>query len=471
MNKQLDILVAEIGSTITKVKAFALTPDPQLLSHGESLTTVSVGDVTIGLQAALRDLVAHLNLDYDELRDIPMWASSSAAGGLRMTAHGLVYDMTVRAAREAALGAGAIIHLVTAGKLTSYDLSRVKEINPNIILLTGGVEHGDKETVIYNAHQLAGLDISAPIIYAGNSDARQEVTQAFNCTSKCLVLVDNVYPRLDELNIEPTRRVIQQVFESHIVKAPGMERISHMASRRIMPTPGAVMEAAKLLASDIGDLMVIDMGGATTDVHSVTEGSDEINKYIVAPEPIAKRTVEGDLGLFINARNVVRLIGEDKLTEELGFPIDDLPRGPIPSSQKERKFIVRLAEEVVFTAVRRHVGRIKHLYCPTGRVTVVEGKDLSQVRWIVGTGGFLSRYPEATTILSKLRAEKPGAELLPPASARVLIDRDYVMSSVGVIAESWPVEALALLRSSLMVDEHIKAVGSWQNSTKGHYDA
>lgn len=460
MNNKADILVAEIGSTISKVKAFALASEPQLIGHGESSTTVSVGDVTVGLQAALRNLVAHSNLDYDELSSIPMWASSSAAGGLRMTVHGLVWDMTARAAREAALGAGAIIHLVTAGKLASHDLSRIKEISPNIVLLTGGVEHGDKENVIYNAHQLAGLDVSAPIIYAGNSDARQEVAQAFNSSSKRLVLVDNVYPRLDELNIEPTRNIIQQVFESHIVNAPGMEHISRIVSRKIMPTPGAVMEATRLLASDIGDLMVIDMGGATTDVHSVTEGSEEFNKYLTAPEPTAKRTVEGDLGLFISAKNVVRLIGEDVLTKELEFPIDDLPEGPIPSSQKERQFIVRLAEEIVIAAVRRHAGRIKHLYCPTGRITVVEGKDLSRVRWIVGTGGFLSRYPEATKILSKLLNRESGAELFPPANAQILIDRDYVMSSAGVIAETWPAEALALLKNSLMVDHQVKAVGS-----------
>ncbi|MFC2024202.1 GlmL-related ornithine degradation protein [Chloroflexota bacterium] len=457
MNKA-DILVAEIGSTISKVKAFALAPTPQLIGHGESPTTVSVGDVTVGLQAALRNLVANSDLDYDELGSIPMWASSSAAGGLRMTVHGLVWDMTARAAREAALGAGAIIHLVTAGKLTSHDLSRIKQINPNTILLTGGVEHGDKETVIYNAHQLAGLDMIAPIIYAGNSDARQEIAKVFNSSSKRLVMVDNVYPRLDELNIEPTRNIIQQVFESHIVNAPGMEHISRIVSRKIMPTPGAVMEAARLLASDIGDLMVIDMGGATTDVHSVTEGSDEFNKYLTAPEPTAKRTVEGDLGLFISAKNVVSLIGENVLTKELGSPIDDLPKEPIPSSQKERQFTVKLAEEIVTTAVGRHAGRIKHLYCPTGRITVVHGKDLSQVRWIVGTGGFLSRYPEAIKILSKLRAQEPGAELLPPTSASILIDRDYVMSSAGVIAETWPVKALALLKNSLMVDYHVNAV-------------
>jgi len=452
-DKRTDILVAEIGSTITKVNAFTLTPHPQLLAHGEKPTTVPEGDVTIGLQAALTDLATRQGKkgpnQSEAYRDVPMWASSSAAGGLRMTVHGLVYEMTARAAREAALGAGAIIHLVTAGKLTTGELRQIKEINPNIILLTGGVEHGDKKTVIHNARLLAGLGLSVPVIYGGNSAARQEVRRAFNGTSQRLSLVKNVYPRLDELNVEPARRVIQQVFEEHIIVAPGMHRISQIVTGRIMPTPGAVMEAAKLLAGEIGDLMVVDMGGATTDVHSVTEGSEEIARILVAPEPTAKRTVEGDLGLFISAANVIELIGKDMLVKELGFAINGLPQSPIPGSQQEKEFTLRLAREIVSVAVRRHVGRIKHLYGPTGRITIAEGKDLSQVKWIIGTGGFLPRQPEGSTILGEVRAKASGKGLLPPACDKILSDKDYIMSSAGDLAEKYPAEALALLKQSL----------------------
>ena len=38
------------------------------------------------------------------------------------------------------------------------------------------------------------------------------------------------------------------------------------------------MAASQLLYDDIGDLVTIDVGGATTDVHSVTEDSDEISR-------------------------------------------------------------------------------------------------------------------------------------------------------------------------------------------------
>ena len=71
-----------------------------------------------------------------------MLATSSAAGGLKMTVHGLVYDMTAKAAREAALGAGGILHYVTAGRLRRTDLAKIKEIRPNLILIAGGVDYG-----------------------------------------------------------------------------------------------------------------------------------------------------------------------------------------------------------------------------------------------------------------------------------------------------------------------------------------
>ncbi len=123
--------------------------------------------------------------------------------------------------------------------------------------------------------------------------------------------VENVYPTVDELNVEPARRAIQEIFQNHIVHAPGMEKIKERVSGSIMPTPGAVMEGAKALADKIGDVMVIDVGGATTDVHSVTEGSREMLDITVAPEPKAKRTVEGDLGVYRNAKNLVELMNEE----------------------------------------------------------------------------------------------------------------------------------------------------------------
>ena len=269
-----DVLIAEIGSTTTLMNAFLLGDEPRYLGQGMAPTTVLEGDVRVGLSRALEDLETRLGdkVSYDK-----MLATSSAAGGLRMSVHGLVYDMTVRAAEAAALGAGGVIRQVTGGKMSRYDLLDLKALHPNLILIAGGTDYGERETALYNSEQIAALGMQdVPVLYAGNVQNQNTVKAIFQAAGIPVFLTANVYPRLDELNIEPCRKMIQKIFEQHIVRAPGMEGIRDMVTGPILPTPGAVMEAARLLYDEIGDLVVLDIGGATTDVHSVSEGSPEI---------------------------------------------------------------------------------------------------------------------------------------------------------------------------------------------------
>ncbi|RKL64044.1 DNA mismatch repair protein MutL [Thermoanaerobacteraceae bacterium SP2] len=445
----IDVMVAEIGSTTTVVNAFSDlgTSHPKFIGQGIAPTTVLQGDVTLGLECAVKNLEQNLKTGVKWNR---MMASSSAAGGLKMTVHGLVYDMTAKAAKEAALGAGAVLHMVTAGQLFPSDLKKMLEIKPNIILLAGGVDYGEKATVISNAEKIAGLDIDTPVIYAGNVAAREEIREIFKGKNK-VFFVDNVYPRIDELNIEPTRKVIHEVFEEHIVIAPGMDKIRTMVDGPIIPTPGAVMNAAKLLKEKIGDLMVLDVGGATTDVHSVTEDSDEIAKILVAPEPEAKRTVEGDLGVFVNRYHVLENVSVEEAGKALNIDIREAikKQPPIPKTPEEIKLAEYLAETACIIAVNRHAGEIKYLYGPTGRYSIAHGKDLSRVKWIIGTGGALTRLPHGREILQKLRQDKKGKKLLPTFDAEILIDNDYIMASAGVLAKEFPQEAIYLLENSL----------------------
>ncbi|WP_041424153.1 GlmL-related ornithine degradation protein [Thermosediminibacter oceani] len=450
---EVDVLVAEIGSTTTLVNAFKGlgTPCPEFVGQGLAPTTVLQGDVTVGLEGAVKDLEKRLGKAVKWKR---MMATSSAAGGLKMTVHGLVYDMTAKAAKEAALGAGAVLHMMTAGFLSQSDLEKIRKIKPNIILLAGGVDYGEKKTVIENARKIAEHCPDIPVIYAGNVAAREEVAEIFSGKNR-VFFVENVYPRIDELNVEPARRVIQQVFEEHIVVAPGMEKIRTMVDGPIVPTPGAVMMAALLLKEDIGDLIVVDVGGATTDVHSVTEGSEEINRILIAPEPAAKRTVEGDLGVYVNRYNVVEVLGFEEARKKFG---DNLSHAlevqpPVPKNQDEVWLAEFLTEIAAVTAVNRHAGGIKHLYGPTGRYTVAEGKDLTGVKWIIGTGGALTRLPGGRRILEKIRSKTTGKKLLPGEDARVLIDRDYIMASTGVLSKEYPDDAIKLLKKSLRIND------------------
>lgn len=450
----IDVLVAEIGSTTTVVNAFndIATSDPKFLGQGQAPTSVLDGDVRIGLQGAIDDLATNIGADKIEYKE--MLATSSAAGGLKMTVHGLVYDMTAKAAKEAALGAGAIIHQVTAGKLRRSDLKKIQDIKPNIILIAGGVDYGERDTALHNAELISDLGLNIPIIYAGNIENQDEIQLIFEEKNnhQKLYIVDNVYPKIDELNVEPTRAIIQDAFEDHIIHAPGMEHVRDLVNGPIIPTPGAVMECAKLLYEYLGDLIVLDVGGATTDLHSVTAGSEEVARILVNPEPLAKRTVEGDLGVYVNMPNIVEMIGKEEIAQELGIDIDHVMAKykAIPKDKDEIKFVERLTVEAVLKAVERHAGRLRYVYGPSGRNTLAEGKDLSQIKYIIGTGGALTRLPHRVEMMKLIAMDnESGMKLYPNAEAQILVENDYIMASLGVLSKAHEEAAIKLLEKSL----------------------
>lgn len=447
-------LVAEIGSTTTIVNAFTgLDGDnPRFAGQGFAPTTVEHRDgVLKGLDMALGQLWNSLGqeLQFDEV-----YATSSAAGGLKMTVHGLMYDMTVKAAKEAALGAGAVLKYATAGELSQHDLERILQIKPNIILLAGGVDYGDKAVILKNASFLAAAlpraGLNPPVIFAGNAAAAEEGADILQRAGLKVYTVENVYPAIDQLNVEPARRVIQAVFEEHITQAPGMQRIRERVSGAILPTPGAVMQAAITLYEEMGDVLVIDVGGATTDVHSVSAGNMEKGRNLLAPEPLAKRTVEGDLGVYVNAPHLFTLIGVDKLKERYGEDFEKLLK-PVPETVEEITFSRELTNTAVQTAVRRHAGKLVHIFGPSGRTTMVQGKDLTQIKTIIGTGGALTRLPGGTEILNSLRV-KGQNELLPQPLASVLLDNNYIFASLGVLAHQHRQGAMYLMLESMGIE-------------------
>ncbi|MCL2675111.1 MAG: GlmL-related ornithine degradation protein [Firmicutes bacterium] len=448
-----DILIAEIGSTTTVVNAFTLSP-PKFIGQGMAATTVSFdsgGDVRIGLQNAIKDLERNLNLSAP-LKYGEMLAASSAAGGLKMCVHGLVYDMTVRAAKEAALGAGAVLKVVTAGKLTDRDVKKVQEQNAGIILVAGGMDYGERETAVFNFTRLAEACPAVPFIYAGNIQNRDEILSVAQQKGVKVYITDNVYPAVDVLNVEPARAIIQDVFEQHITHAPGMGDIKQLVGGKIMPTPGAVMTAARLLYEEIGDLAVFDVGGATTDVHSVSVGSPEIGAMSLAPEPLCKRTVEGDLGVFLNIPHIVEKIGLTELEREFAGAADLIKNAKaIPVTDIERRFIGRLTAAAVATALSRHAGKLTDFYTPAGKKTVATGRDLTAVKYLIATGGALTRLPYGGEILKDVLEPKSSQRLAPREGARVLIDNDYIMASLGVMSAVYPDEALVLLKKSLNI--------------------
>ncbi len=444
----VDALVAEIGSTTTVVSAFEGLADwpatePKLIGQGLAPTSVAQGDVGIGVDAARAELEAAAG----RLDPAITLATSSAAGGLRMTIHGLTQKMTAMAAHEAALGAGGVVEYQTAGRLREMDLRRIDEVTPGLILLAGGVEGGDFETVLFNARQLTELEARPILIYGGNSVVRDEARETLEHAGFKVKVTSNVYPSVDELDILPARAVIHDAFEEHIVHAPGMERIGEYVTGSILPTPGAVLLTAEKLAEAVGDLVVVDVGGATTDVHSVTDGSTEFAAIASGPEPHSKRTVEGDLGTFVSARHVAELMPASEQPEQLP--------PAVPATPQEMRSAVALARMAAVTAMERHAGRLVHLFTPQGRQTIAKGRDLTACRIVVGTGGALARLPGGESILEATLGRSGGGErLLPPPDARCVIDHDYVFACCGALLGSFEtaaVVALALQSTGLRV--------------------
>lgn len=430
MDKQLEFLTLEVGSTITKANGFLRTAENTLqhVAQGFAPTTIAQGNVGLGIFDAVDNLERQ---SYYKTDRCEVFANSSAAGGLRVTVHGLTYNMTARAAKEASLGAGAIIKMVTAGELSEYDIDEIEEISPNMIVLAGGVDFGAKEIVLGNAMKLGAMDIGVPVVYAGNSALKRAVENIFSRTGIETAVVPNVFPEVDQLNVEPLRRCMQDLFSKHIIHAPGMERLKALSNHPIIPTPAAVLRGTEIFAEVLGDALVIDVGGATTDVHSVTDGSKEFADKLVDPEPHAKRTVEGDLGVFVNASNII------ELSEEVSRKDKSEEVVPIPASATEKEMTNWLCKKAVEIGVRRHAATLSDVFTPIGRRQVVKGKDLTAIKYVIGTGGALTKVEGGKEILNSI-CNGPGKYLLPPKSAQILIDSNYLFSALGTISLAYP---------------------------------
>ncbi len=447
---RIDWIVAEIGSTTTLVNAFS--KDKGLLGKGMEATTVEK-DVNIGLNNALEVLKKYLKADtltYDS-----MFASSSAAGGLRMTVSGLVYEMTVKAAKQAATNAGANIHLISAGHLSDDDLDQIKAIHPNIILVSGGTDYGEKDVAFHNLLKIETLSLNVPIIYAGNIDNQYRIKNHFESSNQrqYLTIVDNVYPRVDQMNIQPVRKKIYETFEKHIIHAKGMKNIKNLVDGSIMPTPGSVMESTIVLEEMLGNVMTIDVGGATTDIHSITTPSEEFEDYQEG-EPKEKRTVEGDLGVFVNFKKVIESIGKQTLAKTLEISLDQLEDLIMnyqykPITPLERKLVYELTKHCVVIALKRHVGDYRNVYTTSGQKVIPEGRDLTQLQAVVLTGGALINLNDTEHIIKDYFKTHPNKML--PKTIKVYKDHDYIMSSMGVLSLKHPDFAKKVLKKSLTI--------------------
>jgi len=451
-------LLIDFGSTYTKLRAVDLGRR-RVIGAGQGPSTVS-SDIRVGMKAALADLERRCG-------GLPQFrhrlASSSAAGGLRMVTVGLVRELTAEAARQAALGAGARLVGTFAYRLTAADLERIAQLRPDIVLLAGGTDGGNTEVVLHNAAALAASALECPVIYAGNREAADEARARLG--GRLLACTENVMPEFNVLNIEPARAAIRRVFIERIVHAKGIDRAAAEFDAVLMPTPAAVLEGAQLLADGLpgtrglGELLVVDPGGATTDVHSVAAGEPAPGVVPQGlPEPRVKRTVEGDLGMRHNAAAIVAAAGLEAIARDARL---DAARaaallaqvsadvGRLPASAEEIAFDQALARAAVKIAVRRHCGTCEIVHTATGPVSVQRGKDLTRVATVIGTGGALVSSRDPAAVLRMALADPQDPFALRPRAPRLLLDREYLLYACGLLQNVEPQAALELALGNL----------------------
>ncbi len=454
-------LFLDIGSTYTKA---LVVQDGSLIAQGVGLTTVD-SDVSSGVQNAIENaLGSHFTFHVSRFTQI--LACSSAAGGLKIVAIGRTPSLTAHAARQAALGAGGKVVGAFVGELTDEQVRDIERLRPDVILLTGGTEGGDTTTICHNAQKIADSRLRCPIVVAGNSQARERVVSSLTPRLSSLIIADNVLPDPDRLNLTPAREAIREVFAKHIVEAKGLHKVREMMARDIIPTPAAVLNAAQLIAEHLGELMVVDVGGATTDVHSVADGSPKRLNVIPHPdtldEPYVKRTVEGDLGMRVSALTVWETAGAATVCKKADISAAEQTRaheivsrfacevGTLPQTEFEQQVEIGLGRACVALAVERHVGRLS---VGDGRINVIvqTGKDLSHVRNVIGTGGVFAHSPHAATMLAESATTAQSSAVLKPHRPTLWLDTRYVLWAVGLLSQvdkeaAWKLAEKALIR-------------------------
>ena len=454
-------LTADFGSTYTKLTAIDATK-AEVIGTSAAFTTIDT-DVMEGYNCALQRLEEKIGVfKYDQLL-----CCSSAAGGLKMVALGLVPELTAKAARMAASSAGAKVVKTYSFEISKAEQNEICAIDPDLVLLCGGTDGGNKEVIISNARKLCDIDRDFSTIVAGNKSASDEVEEVFSESGKDFVITENVMPEFNKLNIEPAKQKIKELFISKIIDAKGLNKVQSMTNSEIIPTPLAVLNGCELLSKGtdttegIGDLMAVDIGGATTDVYSISAGTPTFENVMIKglPEPYNKRTVEGDLGMRYSLPPLADQTDLNALSSEIGIDVDDIlkwietckkfPNTLADKNSHNQKVEEGLAKSALKIAVERHTGKVESTFTPFGEMYIVTGKDLTKVGSVVGIGGVLVNAANADDILEGAKADKQNLMSLKPKQPKYLLDKKYIFGSMGLLSAIDAELALTIMKKEI----------------------
>jgi len=455
------VICVDVGSTFTKA-ALVDGEIGVLLATAAHPTTIpdpqGSGDVLDGIDACRAELAR----SHAEARTAEVLACSSAGGGLRIAVVGNEQLVTAEAGRRVALSSGGKV-VAVLGRTSDETAYLLATARPDVVLLTGGTDGGDEDGILLGAQRIAASGWRGPVVVAGNTTTQADVRDALGDLP--VVFADNVVPRIGVLHPEPARRAIREMFLAHVIGGKHLSKRADFTSMVRGATPDLVLTGVEVLAAGLGarGVVVVDIGGATTDVHSVVELDPEdagLSREVVASTPVT-RTVEGDLGMRWSA------LSTWEAGRDAGLLGDDLHPAAVrraaepsflPRTETERQEDEQIAATAATIAMRRHAGRSRVVAGQgagdSARVVERSGKDLREVDLLVGSGGVLRHLaPEAAhRILIGLTGVSPEG-WQQPEQPRVVLDRDYVLAAVGLLAERRPAAAAALARSLSPCDE------------------
>lgn len=476
------ILATDCGSTTTKAILIERQPDGTYRQtyRGEAPTTVEnpFADVTMGVINSVTEIAELANRKLvDENGKLIRPArgkdgcdiyisTSSAGGGLQMMVAGVIKEMTAASAKRAALGAGAIVMDTIASNDKRRDhekIQRIRELRPDMILISGGTDGGDSKKVVEIAELIApakpqprfGSSFTLPIVYAGNKDAGPLVKKAFD-SSVDLKIVDNLRPVLERENLGPARDAIHDMFLEHVMAhAPGYDKLMSWTDAPIMPTPGAVGNILQTIAKrDNINVVGVDIGGATTDVFSVFDGT-------------FNRTVSANLGMSYSISNVCAEAGMQNVLRWVHFDMDErelrnrvknkmIRPTTIPQTQEALIFEQAVAREALRLAYIQHKEFATTLKGVQQQRTVgdtfsqeISGQsivDNMKLDLLVASGGVLSHAPRMhqTAMLLIDSFEPEGFTTLSK-------DSIFMTPHLGVLAEVHPKAAAEVFERDCLV--------------------
>jgi uncharacterized protein (TIGR01319 family) len=438
---QATCVLVDVGSTYTKAVRVTAAGTVEAAAQARTRTD----DLDAGFDQATSAVLA----DAGSPAKTPgrlLVASSSAAGGLRIFVVGLEKTLTVEAGHQAAMSAGARV----VGSLCAAELQAARPENftsawADIVLLTGGSSGGDRACIVTAAAALNRLAPRLPVVVAGNEDAYAEV-RAILRDERVVRYLPNVMPAVGVVRAEPAQEAIREIFAEHVMGAGRFRSGSILARSVRMPTPAAVLAGVSVLAqlgtshSWLSRPVIVDVGGATTDVHSVLEDG-------------ARRSVEGDLGLRENADSVVAvarkagLLGAEEEELEEAAQLHRERRDYLPADAAQARADRRLAELACAVALERHAGVLRYRHGPGGGALRATGRDLRDASCVIGTGGIFAHSPSAGCLLRSALVMARARGGLVPRPVPVLADKRYLIWAIGLLESTSAGAGLPLARA------------------------